>query len=281
MKLSKAITLFIKDVELRRSRATATAYESDLTRFKFHVQLDTVLHVTPESIQRFLAASSAEGNGMATLHRKLATLRSFGRWGVKHGIWTRNPAETIDSIAKPKTLPRPFSDDEVASIMALVLEPREAIVRQLLLYTGLRVTPICTIKVGDVKWNPPTITALVKGAKHQVVKLHPELIEPLRKFIAEETDRKAHTFILATRDRHPHRRDIERMTHRWGERAGVTDCTPHRFRHSFATRLLRTVGDLRLVQKAMGHEDISSTAIYTLVTDDNEADAIARLRWQT
>lgn len=282
MKLTKAIAAFIEEISRSKAPLTVTAYESDLNRFRFHVQMDTVLHVTPDAIRRWLAASSAEGNGMATLHRKIATMRTFGRWGVKRELWTTSPAESIEQIRRPKGLPRPFSDDEIASLLALELPPREDIARALLLYTGLRVSAVCGIKVGDVSFAPPAIRALVKGAKIQIIKMHPALVEMLKVFITRETDGKAYSFLLANSPRHhPRRRDVERMTTRWGARAGVPNCTPHRFRHSFATKLLRTTKDLRLVQRAMGHEDISSTAIYTLVTDEAEAAAIAMLSWDT
>jgi len=143
------------------------------------------------------------------------------------------------------------------------------------IYTGLRVSPICGIKVGDISFAPPTIRALVKGSKVQA------LVEPLKAFITQHTDGRAHTLILANSPRHhPRRRDIERMTGRWGERAGVLNCTPHRFRHTFATKLIRAGVNPRVVKEALGHADFSSTMIYTLVTDEDEAKAIAQLSWE-
>jgi site-specific recombinase XerD len=282
MRLTKAIALFAEYLKTSKAKETVAAYESDLNRFRFHSPMDTIFGVTPEAIQRWLAASSAEGNSMATLHRKLATMRAFGRWGVRKELWKVSPAETIDPIRRPKHLPRPFSDDEVAALLALVLLPREALIRGLLLFTGLRVTPICGIKVGDVSFSPPTMRVLVKGAKQQVVKLHPDLVDPLRKYITEHTDRKAQTLLFTKESgRHPHRRDLERMTKRWGERADVLDCTPHRFRHTFATKLIRAGVSPRVVKEALGHADFASTMVYTLVTDDDEAAAIARLAWET
>ena len=123
-----------------------------------------------------------------------------------------------------------------------------------------------------------SIRALVKGAKVQVVKMHSGLAELVKAYAVAHTDLKGQTFLLAHYPgHHPHRRDIERMRARWGERAGVAGCTPHRFRHTFATRLLRATKNLRLVQTALAHEDISDTALYTLVVDDEEAGAIGEL----
>jgi len=282
MKLSKAITAYLDDLRVRKSAATVTAYESDLNRFRFYVPMDTVLHVTPDAIQRFIVATSAAGIKNATLHRRIATLRSFCRWGVKQGLWASSPADHVEQVAKPKRLPRPYSDQDVNALLALELDPREALIRALLLYTGLRVTPICDIKVGDVSFMPPVIRATVKGARTQVIKLHPGLAELLRAYIAKHTDLKAYSFLLARwPGHHPLRRELERITWRWGQRARVADCTPHRFRHTFATKLLKNTRDIAMVKKALGHEDVNSTMIYTFVTDQDEADAVAGVSYGT
>jgi integrase/recombinase XerD len=198
---------------------------------------------------------------------------------VRNGIWLQNPSDRIDQVRRPKYLPRPFSDAEINAIWALDLTPREAIVRHLLLYTGLRVSPICALKVGDIVFSPATIRAWVKGAKHQVIQMHPELVEPLQSFIRNHTDGKAHSLLLTDGGRHPERRVIERMTRRWGQRAGVALCLPHRFRHTFATQLIRSGINPRIVKEMLGHEDFSSTMLYTLVTESDEATAMAKLSW--
>jgi len=102
------------------------------------------------------------------------------------------------------------------------LQPREKVVRALLIYTGLRVSPLCSIKLGDISYAPPVIRVLVKGAKIQVVKMHGGLAELVKAYAVAHIDLKGQTFLLAHYPgHHPHRRDIERMTARWGERAGV------------------------------------------------------------
>ena len=76
------------------------------------------------------------------------------------------------------------------------------------------------------------------------------------------------------------RRQLEDLTHRWGHAAGVPHCLPHRFRHTYATRLLRAGVDIRLVKELLGHEDIKSTVIYTEVTDAALSEAVLRLPWK-
>ena len=119
---------------------------------------------------------------------------------------------------------------------------------------------------------------LVYGSKLHVVKMPVRLAELVKTYAVAHTDLKGQEFLRAYSPRHhPHRRDIERMTARWGELASVADYTPHRFRHTFAAWLLRTTKNLRLVQTALAHSDISDTALYTLVTNEEEAGAIGEL----
>jgi site-specific recombinase XerD len=86
---------------------------------------------------------------------------------------------------------------------------------------------------------------------------------------------------LLARDSGPmHRRTAERMVAEWGRAVGVVNCLPHRFRHTFGTELLRQKQDLRVIKDAMGHEDIRSTIIYTEVTGEAVAAAVATLPWK-
>lgn len=278
MRLSQAKTAFLDSMKGNKSKATIAAYDSDLTRFIGHLVANSVLSFTPDRVEAYFHTLAGEGLKRSTLHRKMAAIRMFARFGLVHGLWTADPTARLVRIPKPKRVPRPFSDDELAALMALELQPREKLIRALLIYTGLRVTPLCGIKIGDVDYLPPVIRAMVKGAKVQVVKMHPGLAELVKAYALAHTDRKAQTFLLARwPGHHPHRRDIERMTARWGSRAGVLICTPHRFRHSFATRLLRETKNLRLVQEALAHESVEDTALYTLVTNADEAAAIGGL----
>jgi site-specific recombinase XerD len=217
---------------------------------------------------------------MSTLHRKMAAVSEFSKWGVRKSLWTTDPVTTLPRIKRPKTLPRPFTDAEVERLLALELAPMERVLRGLLFGTGLRATPLCGIRVGDVSENPPRLRVLVKGAKPQSIALHPELRDLLVSYMLTGTDLKGHTYLFRQRNgKAMTRRELEAMTHRWGEAASVADCLPHRFRHTFATGLLRSGVDIRVIKEALGHEDIKSTVIYTEVTDQALEAAMLRLPW--
>jgi site-specific recombinase XerD len=280
MKLSKAVELFMQEVRVTRAALTTAGYESDLNRFLALCPVNSVLAFTPDLVRTFFTTESARGNKMSTLHRKMATLSEFGKWGVRHRIWPENPVASFPKIKRPKLLPRPFGHDEAARLLALDLPPLERVVRAVLFGTGLRVTPLCALKIGDLSFDPPVIRALVKGSKPQVLPMPPAVREVLYSYVLAHTDLKGQSWLLAQRSGRPYnRRLLAQMTRRWGVVAKVPACTPHRFRHTFATSLLEAGESLRLVQDALGHEDIKSTQLYTEVTQLALTAAMQRLPW--
>lgn len=280
-RLTKAVEIWVSELKLSKAPLTVAGYESDAMRLAKSATRDTVMAFTPELVRAHFIACSEQGNSMATLHRKRAALSEFGKWGVRRKYWPANPVDEMPRLGRPKHLPRPFSRDEIDRLLALELPPVEHLIRALLFFTGLRVTPLCSIKVGDVSQDPPVIRVLVKGRKLQVVRVHPELSALLHDFIlGRHPDLKPQSYVIAWPNGRPyHRRTVERFTRAWGVAARVPTCTPHRFRHSFATGLLSAGVDIRVIKEAMGHEDIQSTMIYTQVTDHALDAAIQRLPW--
>lgn len=281
MTLSKAITEFIKEIRGTKAPMTAAAYESDLRRMAKHAKLDTVLHFTPELVRAYMEWESYQNRRMTTLHRKQATLRRFARWLIDNRIISRDqdPLRGMPTIKRQKTLPRPYSRDEVARLWALELaDEQERLFRALLFFTGMRVSAIGAIRLGDIGTDPPTITTLGKGGRVQMIHLHPKVASLVTSYVLARTDLKAATPLLHHATGKPwNRKYMERVTRAWGVAAKVRNCQPHRFRHTFGTELLLATKDLRLVQEAMGHADIKSTTVYTEVTAERVRGGIAQL----
>ena len=283
--LSKAITAWIAEIRPGKAAATCQAYESDLRRLAASAKHDSVLAFTKELVSRhLLALSSIDGVTMSTLHRKRAAFGQFAKWGVANDLWRTDPLAGLPSIKRPKHLPRPFTEDEIAALWALDLTPMEQVARGILFLTGLRVTPICEILIGHISVNPPYIRATVKGSKVVQKEIPPQLAALIQHAILSRAktpeDLKGHARLFRNPRGGPMRRqDFEEMVARWGKTAGVPNCTPHRFRHSFATKMLETTKDLRLVQEALDHGDISSTTIYTQVVPGAVGAAVRALHW--
>lgn len=282
MMLSKAITAFIAELRATGKAAqTRAAYESDLRRLAANAKHDSVLAFTAELVKNHLIMLSSQDNAaMATLHRKRAAYGQFSKWCVRNDVFKADPLAGLPTIKRPKHLPRPYNDEEIAALWALDLPLMEQVARGILFMTGLRVSPICRLKVGDVSYHPPYLRTIVKGSKVVQKEMPPELAGLIQGYVLSSTDLKGQTpLIRAKRGGAMRRQKFEQMAARWGTAAGVADCTPHRFRHTFGTKLLELTKNLRLVQEAMDHEDISSTTIYTKVVPGDVGRAMSALPW--
>lgn len=285
MRLSKVVEWWVSELKMSNtSRGTISVYESDLRRLVDLAKPHDVIQAFDSDLcLRFMTEARNAGCQRSTLHRKQSALSSFARWGLRKRLWLGNPMDEVPHVEKPKHLPRPFTSEERDRLLALELTPYERLIRGLLFFTGLRVSPICDIKIGDISLaaDQPQIRCTVKGAQLQVVKLHPEIRELLLAYLATQPGVRPHDYLLATaRRRHPRREQIEAITQMWGINADVPDCKPHRFRHTFATGLLEAGVDIRVIRDALGHADVSSTMIYTKVSDVVLAREIGKLRWK-
>jgi integrase/recombinase XerD len=295
MKLSRAVQEFIDQGRTHLTPATLAAYDSDLSRLVALASPDSVLAFTSDLVRVYFLGLSHQNRKMSTLYRKHSALQEFARWGVRKRLWATNPMEEIQRPPKPRHLPRPYSPKETGRLMRLELPAIERVIRGLLYYTGLRVTPICQLKVGDLSFDeirhpngvtfPGTLRTIGKGSKPLVTPMHPALKELLFAYTLERTDLKGQSWVLQQPPKkqsksvgRPYtRRLIERLTHAWGERAQVPNCLPHRFRHTFATDLLRHGADIRVIQALLNHADLGTTAVYTKVVDAQTGEAVFRL----
>jgi integrase/recombinase XerD len=285
MRLSKVVEWWISEMKMTdKARGTISVYESDLRRLAaMSLPHDIVQAFDADLCLRFMTQARNDGCLRSTLHRKQSALSSFAKWGIKKRLWLANPMDEVPHVEKPKHLPRPFTNDERDRLLSLELTPYERLVRGLLFFTGLRVTPLCNIRIGDIALGggQPQIRCVVKGAKVQEIKLHPEIRDLILSYLGTQPALRPSDYLLATdKCRRPRREHIEAITHLWGLNADVLDCTPHRFRHTFATGLLEEGVDIRVIRDALGHADISSTMIYTKVSDAVLTREIGKLRWK-
>lgn len=282
MRLSAAVGKFIEQSEHSKSAETLRAYTTDLGILVSLATVnakDNVLAFTPDLCLEYIRVLRDKGLSPGTVHRRRATLSSFGKWGVRRRLWLANPVDAVDPVLRPQRLPRPFQPDERARLMALELPPRQRVLRALLYYTGLRISPICNLRLGDVSFAPVrfddlempgSLRTIGKGDKEFVAGMHPSLKPVLEDYIYQchpdldpnsrlITQENGNSLLLMT---------AERWTRRWGQDAKVFGaCTPHRFRHTFPTALLESGVDIRVIQVLMNHVSLATTQVYTKVAN--------------
>ena len=283
MRLTKAVEWWLSELKLSKAKGTVAVYESDLRQLAARSRPDHIAAFDAELCGGFLAEAQAAGMKRSTLHRKQSALSAFARWGVAKRIWLVSPMDELAKIPRPTHLPRPFSQEERDRLLALELPPYQRVVRALLFFTGLRVSALCVLKVGDLTLGGPDphLRTLGKGAKVQIVQLHPEVRAVIEEYMTGRPELRLPDPLLRTDRRHaPRREQIEEMTKRWGLNADVPECSPHRFRHTFATGLLEAGVDIRVIRDALGHADLSTTQIYTQVSDAMLRREIWKLGWK-
>lgn len=286
MKLSTAAHDFEMHKRLEgASPQTLINYRSDLHLLCALAEVgygDSVLAFTSALVNEFFLKLSRRDLSMATLHRRRATLSEFAKWGLRRRLWAWNPMLDAPKIKRPKNLPRPYTREEHARIMALPLDGQERVFRGLLYYGGLRISEALGLRERDAMLgdddHPATLRVRGKGSKERVIPMFPELREILHGYFVARANEPVSAFVIQRADGRPWTRKMgSRRTALWGTAARVADCEPHRFRHTCATHLLDAGWDLREIQEFLGHADISTTVVYTQVTPKRLNETAKRL----
>ena len=215
-----------------------------------------------------------------TTARKVASIKSFFGFLSENSIITEDPTESLGSPRVGRTLPKFLPEEEVTNLLDTAYKSgtneghRDAVIMELLYATGLRVGELVSLNTQDVDLSESYIRCMGKGSKERLVHLYPKALEELRRYL-----KQARVALLGHRRTEPslfvnHRG--ERLTRQWvwtilknyAQKAGIQqNITPHTLRHSFATHLLQNGASLRHVQELLGHSSISTTQVYTHLTD--------------
>ena len=232
------------------------------------------------------------GLAPATVKRRLACLRALFAWAERRGDITTSPFRTAEvRIRLPKRLPRCLTAVELRHLFTGRREASAPIALAVLLLftTGMRVAELTALRVGDIDLERRTLRVRGKGNRErQVFLTSSEVVGELRAFLRDQGLHRAgpSTPLLRTEVGGRMSTDrIRRGLRRLAERAGLTRrITPHMLRHSAATSLLEAGIDIRFVQRLLGHRSISTTEIYTHVSDERlkqavlKANTLGRLR---
>ena len=258
------------------------AYKRDLDDFAHFIAgrgVSDPAQVTRAAVTLYLVALRRRGRAPATVKRRAAAVRSFYKYLLREDVLTQDPTLDLAPPRLPRRLPKVLSIDEVERLLAApdVSRPqglRDRAMLELFYGSGLRVSEVVALNVGDVDLSVELVRCLGKGSKERLVPVGSHAVRALR--VYQQTARA----VLAGR-RVPSalflNRRGGRLTRQWcwkllrgyARQAGITrPLTPHVLRHSFATHLLERGADLRAVQEMLGHASINTTQVYTHVARD-------------
>ena len=278
-------------VELGLSANTRQAYERDLRLFCKTLGFknsDALVNVNREQITGYMTQLKEKGLAAATIARKLAAIKAFYRFMTAEGYMDANPAEVVEAGTKGIKLPRVLSEDEVVRLLS---QPdittaegfRDRTMLEVLYATGMRVSELINLTLERVDLNMKYIIAFGKGSKERIVPLGSVAAEFLQQYLEKvrpkltHEDRNTNIVFLAFGGHELTRQRFWQIIRGYGRKANINKAlTPHILRHSFATHLLDNGADLRSVQELLGHSDISTTQIYTHLTNKRLLDIYAK-----
>jgi integrase/recombinase XerD len=268
---------FLALLATRRAPRTVDAYRRDLARFASW-RRGPVGATTTEELERWLADMRAEGVAPSTVARRVAALRSFFRHQLLLGARDDNPAATLRLPRRTRPLPKTLSPAEAERLIEAAngstpRAMRDRALVELMYGAGLRVSEVTGLQRRSVDLEERLVRALGKGSKERLVPLGRPAVDALRRYIAmgrPHLDRRNRPeLFLNARGGPLTRAGAFLILRRLGEKAGLDPgrVHPHLLRHSFATHLLEGGADLRSVQEMLGHADLSTTELYTHVSD--------------
>jgi integrase/recombinase XerD len=272
-----AVESFLALAAARLAPRTVDAYRRDLAHF--HAWLGaSPADASSEDLERYVAQLRADGRGAATIARRLAALRAFFRHRVLVGARGDNPAAELDLPRRRRKLPRTLSPGEAARLIEAAhgTTPRALRDRALveLLYGGgLRVSEAVGLDRAAVDFSQRLVRCTGKGGKERIVPLGRQAIDALRRYDARGRpflDRRNRLELFLNAQGGPlTRAGAFLILRKLAEKAGLEPerVHPHLLRHSFATHLLEGGADLRSVQEMLGHADLTTTELYTHVSD--------------
>ncbi len=259
--------------ERRYSALTLENYSRDLCRL-FQLADSTPLSgLRGYHIRRYMAQLHGQGLGGRTLARMLSAWRSFFNYLMREYQLKGNPCIGLRAPKSPRLLPQTLSPDEAVKLVELtaetVLDVRDKAMFELLYSSGLRLAELVSLDLEAMRDNTSAgeVRVTGKGSKTRIVPMGSHAIAALRAWMAvrRQIARPDETALFTARSgKRISPRSVQLRLRQWGIRQGISSGVhPHLLRHSFATHVLQSSGDLRAVQEMLGHASISTTQVYT------------------
>lgn len=288
-RLSRDAESFLLWMTVERGRAinTVSSYRRDLRKYEeFLDGRKSSARLAKESdVEAFVRSLQASGEAVASTARRLAAVRMLQSYLVAENIRPDNPSARIEGVRVPAGVPKPLSLSEVESLLSSVrgedsLALRDRALLEFLYATGARISEACDVNLDDFDLNSRVVRLFGKGSKERIVPFGRAAESHLRTYLgtggrdalapeywARQGDRDA--VFLTNKGRRLNRQKAWNIVRDAGVAAGISqEMSPHVLRHSCATHMLEHGADLRIVQEMLGHATISTTQIYTKVSQE-------------
>ncbi len=260
--------------ERRLSPLTVDGYRREIARFLQRLadqDVGDLREVDESRVRDYISRRHRGGAGAPTLQRALSAIRSFYKFLLREGAASHNPAASVSAPRGTRKLPDALDVDRMSALLDMspksALDVRDRAVFELMYSSGLRLAETVSLNMGDVDLNEALVQVIGKGAKQRVVPVGSVACEWLRIWLGERPAMVAGNetaLFVSRRGTRLTARAVQARLERWARIQGLgRPVHPHMLRHSFASHMLESSGDLRAVQELLGHADISTTQVYT------------------
>ena len=269
MNKERSIVAFLDHLRIAKqySGHTLAAYTRELKRFEAFAPNPKALK--PHDISTFIATLHEQGLQTKSIQRALSAIRSYYQYLYTQGELPNNPASAVRAPKAERRLPTVLDADQAAALFSEApqsfIEVRDIAIAELLYGAGLRLSELVGLDVKDVDLGSGTATVLGKGKKTRIAPLGRMCIKALDRWLAAHPASNPGNPLFTGRglSRISPRTVQKRLKLMAQKRLGSDTLHPHMLRHSFASHLLESSGDLRAIQELLGHSDIATTQIYT------------------
>lgn len=263
-------------IDKKYSSNTIESYRRDLTKFANYINKN-IEKITESDVREYLKDLTNHEESKKTISRNISCLRSFYKFLIIEKIVTTNIMENIELPKLDKTLPKILDEEDIDKLLDIKLTDnfsyRNKAMIELMYATGLRVSELVNLKVHDIYLDMALVRTIGKGSKERIIPMGDYALYYLNEYIQNYRDsmlKKEYNdyLFLNNHGKQMTRQGFFKILKQIAIDNGVKkDFSPHTLRHSFATHLLNHGADLRSIQELLGHSDISTTQIYTHVSN--------------
>lgn len=261
------------ELERNYSNNTSLSYVKDVTLFSNFIKKDLLL-VDKKDIEKYIRSLNKSSK---TISHVISSLKSFYNYYMRMGNINSNPTDEIDRPKIEKKIPEFLTLEEVSSLLNFKVnnefEARNKAILELLYSSGLRISELTSLELSNIDLDECLVRVMGKGSKERIVPLGDYAIEALKEYIyfyRPMLNKNNSSYIfLNNRGGILSRQFIFKVIKEECIKKGIRkNVSPHTLRHTFATHLLKNGADLRIIQELLGHENLSTTQIYTHLTND-------------
>ena len=261
------------NVERGLSPLTRENYARDITqliKFSDNLELHALQNI---HIRRFIASLHSKGLGGKSIARMLSSWRGFFEFLVNRKGFTSNPVIGLRAPKSPKTLPQALSIEQAVKLVDIsddaVLSVRDHAILELFYSSGLRLSEVVNLNIDGLDFTEGTVIVTGKGNKTRIVPMGAHAMQAIQQWLQvrvnyAKNNTASKAVFIGLQGRRVGARNLQLRLKEWSIKQGINSSVhPHMLRHSFATHVLQSSGDLRAVQEMLGHANISTTQIYT------------------